>query len=128
MKLSEIIKQYRENHEMSQRQFGALCGLSTGYISLIEKEINPQTGKKMVPSLPVINKIATGMGITIDELLSLCDDMDVPLNEKDIFSAPHQPTDSEPSPTKKRFNAFAETLSDEQMEKVMQIAKIALDR
>ena len=37
-------------------------------------------------------------------------------------------TDGEPSPTKKRFNAFAESLSDEQMEKVMQIAKIALDR
>lgn len=88
MKLSEIIKQYREGHGLSQRQFGAQCGLSTGYISLIEKEINPQTGKKMVPSLPVINKIATGMGLTIDDLLSKCDDMDVTLNEKDLFSAP----------------------------------------
>lgn len=91
MKLSEIIKQYREGHGLSQRQFGAQCGLSTGYISLIEKEINPQTGKKMVPSLPVINKIATGMGLTIDDLLSKCDDMDVTLNEKDLFSAPLPP-------------------------------------
>ena len=45
MKLSEIIKKYRKEHDLSQRQMGARCGLSTGYISLIEKEINPQTGK-----------------------------------------------------------------------------------
>lgn len=40
MKLSEIIKKYRKEHDLSQRQMGARCGLSTGYISLIEKEIN----------------------------------------------------------------------------------------
>lgn len=75
---------------------GAQCGLSTGYISLIEKEINPQTGKPMVPSLPVMNKLALGMGLTLDELLSMCDDMDVSLNEKDVvaFSSPPSGPDS----------------------------------
>lgn len=86
MKLSEIIKKYRESNNMSQRQLGAQCGLSTGYISLIEKEVNPQTGKRMVPSLPVMNKLASGMGITLDDLLSMCDDMDVTLSEKDIIT------------------------------------------
>lgn len=86
MKLSEIIKEYRESHDLSQRQLGAQCGLSTGYISLIEKEINPQTGKPMVPSLPVMNKLAIGMGLTLDELLSMCDDMDVSLNDRDLVA------------------------------------------
>lgn len=85
MKLSEIIKKYRESHNISQRQMGAQCGLSTGYISLIEKEVNPQTGKRMIPSLPVMNKLASGMGITLDDLLSMCDDMDVTLSEKDVL-------------------------------------------
>lgn len=83
MKLSDVIKQYRTEHSLSQRQMGAQCGLSTGYISLIEKEINPQTGKQMVPSLPVLNKISAGMGLTLDDLLAVCDDMDVTLSEKD---------------------------------------------
>lgn len=86
MKLSEIIKKYRESHDLSQRQLGAQCGLSTGYISLIEKEINPQTGKPMVPSLPVMNKLSIGMGLTLDELLAMCDDMDVSLNDRDLIT------------------------------------------
>lgn len=79
MKLSQVIIQYRTAHNLSQRQFSAQCGVSTGYISLIEKEINPQTGKQMIPSLGVLNKLATGMAITVDELLSMCDDMPVSL-------------------------------------------------
>ena len=82
MKLAELITNYRSAHSLSQRQFGAQCGLSTGYISLIEKEINPQTGKPMVPTLAVLNKIAKGMNMTVDELISVCDDMLVNISEK----------------------------------------------
>lgn len=80
MKLSELILKYRLEHSLSQRQLAARCNLSTGYISLIEKDINPQTGKPMVPTLQVLNKLATGMGLSVDELLSSCDDMDVNLS------------------------------------------------
>lgn len=97
MKLSEIIKKYRKEHDLSQRQMGARCGLSTGYISLIEKEINPQTGKLMVPSLPVMNKIAKGMNLTLDDLLAVCDNMDVNLSDKEtIVSAPTAERDIDP--------------------------------
>jgi len=82
MKLSEIIILYRNNHGLSQRQLASKCGLSTGYISLIEKEINPQTGKRMIPTLQVLNKLSAGMGMSLDELLSACDDMEVSLSEK----------------------------------------------
>lgn len=80
MTLSELIINYRREHGISQRQMAAQCKLSTGYISLIEKETNPQTGKPMVPSLSVLNKLATGMAMSIDELLSVCDDMPVNIN------------------------------------------------
>lgn len=82
MTLAELISEYRQSHNLSQRQMGVQCGLSTGYISLIEKEVNPQTGKPMVPTLTVLNKIAKGMGITIDELIATCDDMPVDMREK----------------------------------------------
>ena len=87
MKLSELIIEYRREHGISQRQMASQCSLSTGYISLIEKEINPQTGKPMVPSRAVLNKLAKGMGITLDNLLSVCDDMpvDISATEKTVL-------------------------------------------
>lgn len=87
MKLSELIIEYRRDHGLSQRQMASQCSLSTGYISLIEKETNPQTGKPMVPSLTVLNKLAKGMGITLDRLLSVCDDMpvDISATEKTVL-------------------------------------------
>lgn len=99
MKLSDVIKRYRIEHGLSQRQMGAQCGLSTGYISLIEKEINPQTGKQMVPSLPVLNKLSAGMGLTLDDLLAVCDDMDVTLSEKDSIL----PSNIIPMPTMQKI-------------------------
>ena len=87
MTLSELIIEYRNEHGISQRQMASQCKLSTGYISLIEKETNPQTGKPMDPSLAVLNKLAKGMGITLDKLLSMCDDMpvDISATEKTVL-------------------------------------------
>lgn len=80
MKLSTLIINYRKDHNLSQRQLAAQCGLSAGYISLIEKEINPQTGKTMVPTLNVLNKLAKGMVMSLDQLLAACDDMPVDIS------------------------------------------------
>ena len=87
MTLSELIIEYRNEHGISQRQMASQCRLSTGYISLIEKGTNPQTGKPMVPTLAVLNKLAKGMGITLDKLLSVCDDMpvDISATEKTVL-------------------------------------------
>ncbi len=87
MTLAQLIVDYRHQHNLSQRQMGAQCGLSTGYISLIEKEINPQTGKPMVPTLGVLNKLALGMSMTLDELISGCDDIHVELSDKPLPGA-----------------------------------------
>lgn len=82
MTLAEFILKYRKEHGISQRRLADQCDLSTGYISLIEKEINPQTGKKMVPTLPVFDKLAKGMGMSIDDLFAACDDMPVSTSDK----------------------------------------------
>ena len=80
MTLSSLIKKYRDDHELSQRQFASLCGLSNGYISMIEKNENPKTGLPLTPSIPALNKIATVLGYTLDELLTIADDMPVTLS------------------------------------------------
>lgn len=73
MKLSAIIYAYRLEHDLSQREFARQCGLSNSYISFIEKEINPKTGRPMVPTLEQYKKIADGMGTTVHSLFEKLD-------------------------------------------------------
>lgn len=84
MTLSEIITDYRRQHDLSQRQFAVQCDLSNGYISLLEKGINPKTGKPVTPTLVNLRKIAKGMHITIDDLLTMADDLEVDLSKKPV--------------------------------------------
>lgn len=77
--LSDLIKSYRAEHGLSQRKFAQVCGLSNGYLSMLENGKNPRSDEPMSPSLSVLNSIAIGMGKTIDELIEACDDMMVSL-------------------------------------------------
>lgn len=73
MTLGEIVIKYRGDHQLSQRQFAMKCGVSNGYISMIEKNENPATGKPLELSLPKIKAIAAAMGLTADELMRMAD-------------------------------------------------------
>ncbi len=77
MTLGELIKDHREKNRLSQRKFALRCGLSNGYISMLEDGKNPKTGKPLVPKIDKIMMIADGMGYTLTELLRLIDDMDI---------------------------------------------------
>lgn len=73
MTLGDMILQYRTEHKLSQRQFALKCGLSNGYIAMIERNENPQTKKPIVPRLDQIKAIATAMNMTADELIRATD-------------------------------------------------------
>ena len=47
MKLEELLKQYRAENKISQRELARRCDLSNSLISLFEMGKNPQTGKQM---------------------------------------------------------------------------------
>ena len=73
MKLSELIINYRKRMNISQREFSRKCDLSNTYISFLENENNPKTGKPIIPTLEQYKKLAGGMGITVQELFELLD-------------------------------------------------------
>lgn len=73
MTLREYIVQFRREHNLSQRQFANICGMSSGYISMIENNVNPRTGKPPVLSLPTIKKLAGAMGLSIQSLADIID-------------------------------------------------------
>lgn len=84
MTVGEIIKKYREENKISQRQFAVRCGISNGYISMLENGINPTTGEAPMPSLSALNNIARGMNTSLQNLLTLADGLNIsisPANE-----------------------------------------------
>lgn len=74
MKLSELVKQYREENNLSQREFGRRCDLSNSLISILEMGKNPQTGKPMTPDFLTYRKLANGMGMSVQMLFEKLDD------------------------------------------------------
>lgn len=79
MTLKDLIIEYRNDHGLSQRQFATACRLSNGYISMLEKEMNPNTKLPVTPTLPKLKQLASGMGMSLTDLLVKVDDMPVEL-------------------------------------------------
>lgn len=82
MTLGKIIKEYRERNRLSQRQFALMCDVSNGYISMLEEGRNPKTNEPIVPSLATMKKLAKAMGMSLNDLMSQADDMEISLSEK----------------------------------------------
>lgn len=103
MTLGALIAEYRTQHDLSQRQFAALCGLSNGYISMLEKNENPKTGLPVTPSLLALKKISQSMGISMDELFSKVDDMPVDLFGEFVKSPESVPSNVFPLPESRSY-------------------------
>lgn len=73
MKLGEIIKSYRVQNNLSTRAFAELSKLSCGYISMLENDRNPHSGKSIAPTILTVHNIANAMGKSVDELLAEMD-------------------------------------------------------
>lgn len=80
MELKTFINSYRAEHNLTMEQFAKLASLSKGYISMLEKGYNPQTGKKIIPSISALNNIAIATGTDLDHLLKIIDDIEVSLD------------------------------------------------
>lgn len=126
MTFGDYIRAYRKKNKLSQREFALKCNLSNGYISMLERGLNPNTKEPITPSLIQLKKLADGMGVTVNDILTEVDDMPVDIgmnNEKE------QPARTgELSEAKQAMYDFIDTLSDEQVSRLLQIAHAALDR
>ena len=69
MRLEERIKQLRINRNMTMQQLADLSNLTKGYISMLERGLNPSTKKPIVPSLETVQNLANAFNMTLEELL-----------------------------------------------------------
>lgn len=123
MTLGELIKQYRERNNLSQRKFAIRCGLSNGYISMLEDGKNPKTGKPLVTKIENIMKIASAMGYTLSELFSSVDDMEIDISAFQ-GSAPKETSSMVLSAAERDLILLFRLLTDEEQEHVLQTAKM----
>ncbi|MFS6058184.1 helix-turn-helix transcriptional regulator [Streptococcus agalactiae] len=81
MKLGEIIKNFREEKKLSMDRFAEKSGLTKGYISMLEKNEHPKSKKPIIPTEETLLKVAKGMGVDIDFVLSRLDsDQEIQIN------------------------------------------------
>lgn len=73
MTLGDIIKNYRGTHKLSMDAFSEKSGISKAYISLLEKNKHPKTGKAIAPSIQCIKQAADGMGMDFNILFGMID-------------------------------------------------------
>ena len=73
MTLGDLIKEYRSDHKLSMDEFAQRSGLSKAYVSILERNVNPSTGKPAVPSLETIKGVSSAMGIDVNDLVSALD-------------------------------------------------------
>lgn len=71
MMLGEIIKKYRMSceDEMSIRRFASLSGLSSSYVSMLERGTD-QRGNVIVPTIQTIDKVAKTMNMSFNDLFN----------------------------------------------------------
>ncbi len=73
MFIGDLIKKYREEQKISQRDFAKCCGLSHTYIAALEKNIDVRTGKPIAPTLEAVKNIAFAMNTDVESILKVLD-------------------------------------------------------
>ena len=74
MTIGDIIKKYRELHGLTIDEFVKNSKLTKGYISMLENNLNPSTGKPIKPSVTKTKIIADIMGLSLTEILEMVDE------------------------------------------------------
>ena len=70
MTLGDVIKAYRKSHKLSMDEFAKRSALSKGYISMLEKNKNPKTGKAIIQTF---QSLAKAMSTSVEALMRSVD-------------------------------------------------------
>ena len=83
MTLGDMIKNYRSERHLSQDVIASRTGLSKAYISILERNINPSTGRPPEPTIKTIGLVANAIDSDFDSVVSNLDpDIVISLQEQ----------------------------------------------
>lgn len=68
--LGDYIKNFRLEKNLSMDDFSSISGLSKAYISVLERDKHPNTGKKVTPTIETVYAVAKAIGIDANVILN----------------------------------------------------------
>ncbi len=81
MTIGDIIKEYREENNITMDEFSLKSGLSKGYISMLEKNENPRTKLPIMPTTKTLTAVSTAINLPISELMKKLNGLPVDIGE-----------------------------------------------
>lgn len=114
--IGKVIKKYREEHDLSLRDFAKQCGLSHAYIDKLESGIDPVTGKPVSPTVATITAIAKAMGMNHEILMRLAGYI--------TTNDPRPSRSSKLPPDIRRIARAGEKMTPEQRERLLKVAEV----
>ena len=115
MHLGEIIKEYRNKNKLSMDKFAKMANVSKAYISVLERNKRPKTGKPVIPSIPVIKNVAEAMNMSFDDLFNMLEDNQlISLTDDTLISKITDIATQLTSPRQERVYNYAEEQLNEQ--------------
>ena len=74
MTLGDIIKKYRVYNSVTMEYVARLCGITKGYVAMLERNVNSKTGRPVKPTLETILKVCNGLKLDVDSVFEMLDD------------------------------------------------------
>lgn len=74
MTLGDVIKSYRNENKVSMEYVANLCGITKGYVAMLEKNINSKTGRPVKPTIETIVKVCKGLHLDFNSVFDSLDD------------------------------------------------------
>ena len=71
MTLGQLIKRYREEHDMSMAEFARRAGMSTSQIHYIENEKNSRNTDVTRPTTNALMKCSRAMGMPLEDAMNI---------------------------------------------------------
>lgn len=66
--LGDIIKKYRTDTSSTLADVATLCGITKGYVAMLEKNVNSKTGRPVKPTIETILKVCAGLHLDIEQV------------------------------------------------------------
>lgn len=67
----DVIREYRKANDLSMADFAKLANVSKAYVGMLERGENYKTHRPIIPSLPMLSKIASGMNMRLSDLMRM---------------------------------------------------------
>ena len=123
MTLGDVIKSYRNENKVSMEYVANLCGITKGYVAMLEKNINSKTGRPVKPTIETIVKVCKGLHLDFNSVFdSLDDDYEINISPSSS-SAP----ELELTEQQEEFIKLSNNLSEEQVARILAYAQAIYD-